>query len=128
MIREMRFRNIIFQDFMIMFADTMTNFPLRRMIEQHFKNKQLKNVISTTAVQIGKSQHLHVVDPESMEILQIEKDTGKQFVVNPLRINLKKMSVEFRRDLRHCEVYMCTAEVFRIFKETFEYNVCYFVM
>ena len=32
------------------------------------------------------------------------------------------MNIEFRRDLAHCDIYLCTQDILKSFKETFEYS------
>ncbi len=57
----------------------------------------------------------------------MEEDNSDKFTLNQERVNLKKMNVEFRRDLTHCDIYLCTVDVFKSFKETYEYAVSYFL-
>lgn len=51
----------------------------------------------------------------------MDEDNGKKFTINEERIKLKKMNVEFRRDFTHCDIYICTVDVFKSFKENYEY-------
>lgn len=37
--REVQFRNIISQDFIVLFADTISNLDLEKAIATHFKKK-----------------------------------------------------------------------------------------
>jgi hypothetical protein len=53
----------------------------------------------------------------------VEEDNGQKFSFNQLRVNLKKTSVDFRRDLTHCQIYFCSVEVLKTFKEYYEYTV-----
>lgn len=62
---------------------------------------------------------VHITSAETGEILQMDEDNGKDFVINHERINLKKMNVEFRRDFTHCDIYICTVDVFKSFKENY---------
>ena len=37
--RETQFRNLISEDFLVLYADTLTNIDLSKMIESHFTKK-----------------------------------------------------------------------------------------
>lgn len=123
--REVQFRNIISQDFLILFADTVSNLDLSKAISMHFKKKaELKSVVLTTVLrECSFDRKIHITNSETGEILQMEEDNSDKFTLNQERINLKKMNVEFRRDLTHCDIYLCTVDVFKSFKETYEYAV-----
>lgn len=93
--REVQFRNIISQDFVILFADTISNLDLNKAIVNHFKRKiELKSVVLTTVLRDHSwDGKIHVTSSETGEILQMDEDNGKKFVLNQERINLKKMNV-----------------------------------
>lgn len=42
--------------------------------------------------------------------------------INTEKINMKKVNVEFRRDMVPCEIFICTVEVLKSFKESYEYT------
>lgn len=42
--------------------------------------------------------------------------------MNTEKINLKKTSIDFRRDLVPIDIFICTIEVVKSFKETYEYT------
>ena len=65
--REVQFRNILSQDFLIMYADTFCNFNLYNAVNYHFKAKiTLKNVVLTTVLQKSNSPNkIHVVNPQT---------------------------------------------------------------
>lgn len=72
--REVQFRNIISQDFLMMYADTFCNFNLFNAVNYHFKAKvNLKNVVLTSIIQkSNRPNKIHVINPTTHEILQIE--------------------------------------------------------
>lgn len=125
--REVQFRNIISQDFVILFADTISNLDLSKAIVNHFKKKvELKSVVLTSVVRDNSwDGKIHVTSAETGEILQMDEDNGNKFVLNQEKINLKKINVEFRRDYAHCDIYICTVDVFKSFKENYEYAVIF---
>lgn len=73
--REVQFRNIISQDFLMMYADTFCNFNLYNAVYHHFKAKaDLKNVVLTTIMQRDNcSNKIHIINSATNELLQIEK-------------------------------------------------------
>lgn len=93
--REVQFRNIISQDFVILFADTISNLDLGKAITSHFKKKiDLKSVVLTTVLRDNSwDGKIHVTSAETGEILQMDEDNGNKFTLNQERINLKKMNV-----------------------------------
>lgn len=124
--RQVQFRNKISQDFLILYADTVTNINLTKAISGHFKKKaQLKSVVLTSIIRDNSFDNkIHITNPQTGQILQMDEDTSSnKFILNSQRINLKKMNVEIRRDLTHCDVYICTVDVFKSFKQTYEYTV-----
>lgn len=46
----------------------------------------------------------------------MDEDKGDKFIINQERVKLKKMNVFFRRDLTHCDIYICTVDVLKSFK------------
>ena len=62
----------------------------------------------TCALQREKTDKIHIYNPTTSEILQLDQDNNEMFTINKERVDLKKMHVEFRRDLCHCEIYICT--------------------
>lgn len=119
------FHNLVGQDFLIMYADTVTNIDFGKAFAFHAKKKAASKLVCLTSVlrQGGASNLMHITSESTGEILQVEALHGdKNFVLNPDRINMKKMNVEFRRDLTHCDIYICTTEVLKSFKENFELN------
>lgn len=49
--REVQFRNIISQDFICLYADTISNLDLSKAIATHFKKKiELKSVVLTSVI------------------------------------------------------------------------------
>lgn len=65
--REVQFRNIISQDFVILFADTMSNLDLGKAITTHFKKKaELKSVVLTTILRDNSYDgKIHVTSAET---------------------------------------------------------------
>jgi NDP-sugar pyrophosphorylase family protein len=65
--REVQFRNIIAQEFMVTFADNLCNLDLSRAIKTHFQKKaELRNVVMTIVLKDHSyDQKIHVVRPES---------------------------------------------------------------
>lgn len=54
--REVRFRDLVSDDFLVMYADTLTNVNLAQLIDFHFQRKaELRNVVLTTAMRRGLS-------------------------------------------------------------------------
>lgn len=54
--REVRFRDLISEDFLVVYGDTITNVDLPKMINTHFNKKiELRNVVLTTAMRRGIS-------------------------------------------------------------------------
>ena len=54
--REVRFRDLISEDFLSIYADTITNVDLTKMANVHFNKKiELRNVVLTTAMRKGIS-------------------------------------------------------------------------
>ena len=60
----MQFRNIISQDFLILYADTVSNLDLSKAITLHFKKKaELKSVVLTTILRESSSDHkVHITN------------------------------------------------------------------
>lgn len=77
--REVQFRNIISEDFLVMYGDTFANFNLYNAINYHFKVKQdlkqaNRNVVLTTIMQRENSSNkIHILNSSTNEILQMEK-------------------------------------------------------
>ena len=65
--REVQFRGNINSDFLIMYADTITNLDLTKAISTHFHNKsKLKNVVLTTIMREGGiDSKIHVLNKKS---------------------------------------------------------------
>lgn len=122
--REVQFRNIISEDFIIMYGDTFANFNLYNAINYHFKVKQdlkqaNRNVVLTTIMQRENSSNkIHILNSSTNEILQMEKEQ-ENFKLNGEKINLKKMNIDFRRDLSYRDIYICAVDVLKSFKEAF---------
>ena len=73
--REVRFRDLVSEDFLVMYADTIANFDLSKIITQHFEKKiELKNVVLSTAMRKGQSEKIMVLNSNTGEILQIEQN------------------------------------------------------
>jgi NDP-sugar pyrophosphorylase family protein len=66
------------EDFLVMYADNITNISLNEMATIHFDKKQdLKNVVLTTAVRKGLSSQIYVLNSSTNEILQIDSELNK---------------------------------------------------
>lgn len=66
------------EDFLVMYADNITNINLNEMATIHFDKKQdLKNVVLTTAVRKGLSSQIYVLNSSTNEILQIDSELNK---------------------------------------------------
>lgn len=51
-IREIQFRNLVNEDFLVLYANTITNMDLGKMIYSHFlKKEELKSVVLTSGFQ-----------------------------------------------------------------------------
>lgn len=126
-LRNIQFRNLVSEDFIVMYGDTITNMDLGEAVNTHFaKKKELKSVAMTTVMrQGGVDENIHITNSETSEILQIHHDNGDKFKLNADRIKLKKMNVEFRRDLTHCDIYICGVDVLNTFKEIQDYTSMY---
>jgi hypothetical protein len=106
-----------------MYADTVTNVDLSKIVHSHHtKKEELKNVVLTTAFQTGYSKNIHVLNSNTSEILQIQQDINEDFCLNVDKINPKKVSIDVRRDLVPISLFICTVEVLKSFKESFEYT------
>lgn len=80
--REVRFRDLISQDFLVIYADAITNVDLSKVINTHFdKKNELRNVVLTTVMRRGQSSDLMILNSSTSQILQVEEN-GKQFVLN----------------------------------------------
>ena len=54
--REARFRDLVSEDFLVMYADSLTNLNLSQVINFHFDKKaELRNVVLTTVMRRGQS-------------------------------------------------------------------------
>lgn len=103
-----------------MYADTVTNIDLSKMVvSHHTKKEELKNVVLTTAFQTGYSKNIHVLNSNTGEILQIQQDIDEDFCLNVEKINPKKVNIDVRRDLVPISLFICTVEVLKSFKESF---------
>lgn len=93
------------------------------MISNHFSKKvELKNVELTMGMRKGLSPNIYILNSLTNEILQLETENNKEFSLNTEKINLKKTSIDFRRDLVPIDIFICTIEVVKSFKENFEYT------
>ena len=73
--REVRFRDLISEDFLVMYADCITNVDLSSIISTHYAKKaELRNVVLTTVMRRGESSELMVVNSSTGEILQVEEN------------------------------------------------------
>lgn len=64
--REVRFRDLISEDFLVLFADMITNVNLSKMVDTHFNKKiELRNVVLTTAMRKGVSEELLILNSSS---------------------------------------------------------------
>lgn len=71
--REVRFRDLVSEDFLVMYADTLTNVNLTQLINYHFDKKiELRNVVLTTTMRRGQTSELMILNTNTSEILQIE--------------------------------------------------------
>ena len=63
----MQFRNIIAHDFLVVFADTITNLDLSKAIQIHFKKKvELKSVVLTSVLRDNSyDKKIHITSSES---------------------------------------------------------------
>lgn len=54
--REARFRDLVSEDFLVMYADSLTNLNLSQIINFHFDKKaELRNVVLTSVMRRGQS-------------------------------------------------------------------------
>ena len=106
----------------MIYADTVTNVDLTKMVNTHFNKKnELRNVVLTTAMRRGVSEELLVLNSNTGEILQLEEN-GKDLAINCEKVSLKKINVEVRNDLVQADLFVCTLDLLKSFKETEEYQ------
>lgn len=61
--REVNFRDLLSEDFIILYADNIANFNFNEMVNSHFDKKvDLKNVVLTTAMRKGTSSQIHILN------------------------------------------------------------------
>jgi NDP-sugar pyrophosphorylase family protein len=112
-----QFRNLINEDFLVLYADMLTNIDLGSMIESHYNKKQeLESVVLTSCMQVGFSKHIHILNSHTNEILQIQQNPENQFSLLKDKIKLKKISIDFRRDLSAVDLFICTVDLLKSFK------------
>lgn len=64
--REVRFRDLVSEDFLVMYADTLTNVNLTQLINYHFDKKtELRNVVLTTTMRRGQTSELMILNTNS---------------------------------------------------------------
>lgn len=64
--REVRFRDLVSEDFLVMYADTLTNVNLTQFINYHFDKKtELRNVVLTTTMRRGQTSELMILNTNS---------------------------------------------------------------
>ncbi len=62
-IREIQFRNLVSDDFLVLYGNTVTNIDLSKMIHSHFlKKDELKSVVLTSGFQQGFSKNIHILN------------------------------------------------------------------
>jgi NDP-sugar pyrophosphorylase family protein len=70
--REVRFRDLVNEDFLVMYADTIINADLSKIVGLHFDKKtELRNVVLTTTMRKGHSPELLILNSSTSEILQV---------------------------------------------------------
>ena len=102
----------------MIYADTVVNVDLTKMVNTHFNKKnELRNVVLTTAMRRGVSEELMVLNSNTGEILQLEEN-GKDLAINCEKVSLKKINIEVRNDLVQADLFVCTLDLLKSFKET----------
>lgn len=70
--REVRFRDLVSEDFLVVYADMITNVNLTKAIAYHFDKKvELRNVVLTSVMRKGQTSELMIINSHTSEILQI---------------------------------------------------------
>ncbi|RKF62851.1 putative translation initiation factor eIF-2B subunit epsilon [Erysiphe neolycopersici] len=135
--RDLDSRNLIKGDFLIVYGDLISNFPIDKALKMHrARNRADKNAIMTMVLRTaGRGTHrtavkgvtpVFVVDPKINRCLHYEEIHPLQ-VMRYINIDPKLLKahpeIEIRSDLIDCGIDICTPDVLALWAESFDFEL-----
>jgi translation initiation factor eIF-2B subunit epsilon len=135
-LRALDQRDIITGDFLLVYGDLISNFPIDDALAAHRARRIVdKNSIMTVVLRSAgirphrtKSQSISpvfVIDPAKNRCLQYEemkpKQANKYVYIDPELVS-KKCQIEVGTDLIDCGIDICTPDVLALWSDGFDYN------
>lgn len=134
--RDLDSRNLIKGDFLIVYGDLISNFPIDKALKTHrARNRADKNAIMTMVLRTaGRGTHrtaakgvtpVFVVDPKVNRCLHYEEIHPLQ-AMRCINIDPKLLTahpeIEIRSDLIDCGIDICTPDVLALWAESFDFE------
>ncbi|KAL7239292.1 hypothetical protein ACSBR2_005237 [Camellia fascicularis] len=130
-------QNVIYEDFILISGDTLSNMSLTQALEEHKeRRKKNSNAVMTMVIKkskpsplthqsrLGTDELFMAIDPETKQLLYYEDkaDHLKGSITLDKMLLADNPSVSLHNDKQDCYIDICSPEVLSLFTDNFDYQ------